>query len=98
MGNGYKKLLRDAKAELSHSRRGDCYDNAQTESLWSHLKTELLEALEWPVFTDLADAQTSVADYFDYYSHQRRHSSIGYLKPYLFHQQPLADITQFSPD
>ena len=93
VGNVYKTLLRDAQAQLSHSRRGECYDNAQAESLWSRLKTELLELREWPVFTDLADAQASVADYFDYYNHKRRHSSIGYLKPYLFHHQQLANIT-----
>lgn len=33
VGNVYKAMLRDAKAQLSHSRRGKCYDNAQTESL-----------------------------------------------------------------
>jgi len=52
----------------SQSRRGDCYDNAlpgttQAESLWSRLKTEVLELREWPVFADLADAQASIADY-----------------------------------
>ena len=75
---------------------------AQAESLWSRLKTEELEARDWPVFADLADAQSSVADYFDYYNHERRHSSIGYQKPYDFHQQQqqqqqLNNITQFSP-
>ncbi|WP_240735194.1 integrase core domain-containing protein [Hymenobacter sp. UV11] len=93
VGNVYKALLRDAQAHLSHSRRGECYDNAQAESLWSRLKTELLELRDWPIFRDLADAQASVAEYFDYYNHKRRHSSIGYLKPYLFHQQQLANIT-----
>ena len=44
MGNAYKALLRDAQARLSHSRRGECYDNAQAQSLWSRLKTEELEA------------------------------------------------------
>ena len=97
MGNAYKALLRDAQAQLSHSRRGECYDNAQAESLWSRLKTEVLEARDWPVFSDLADAQVSVAAYFDYYNHDRRHSSIGYQKPYQFHQQQLNNITQFSP-
>jgi len=98
VGNAYKALLRDAQARLSHSRRGECYDNAQAESLWSRLKTEELEARDWPVFTDLADAQASVADYFDYYNHERRHSSIGYQKPYQFHhQQQLNNITQSSP-
>ena len=98
VGNAYKALLRDAQARLSHSRRGESYDNAQAESLWSRLKTEELEARDWPVFTDLADAQASVADYFDYYNHERRHSSIGYQKPHQFHhQQQLNNITQSSP-
>ena len=49
------------------------------------------------MFADLADAKASVTDYFDYYNHQRLHSSIGYQKPYQFHQQQLTTITQFSP-
>ena len=97
VGNAYKALLQDVQVQLSHSRRGDCYDNAQAESLWARLKTEELEAHDWPVFADLADAQASVAAYFDYYNHERRHSSIGYQKPYQFHQQQLNNITQFSP-
>ena len=55
--------------------------------LWSRLKTEELEARDGPVFTDLANAQASVADYFNYYNHERRHSSIGYHKPYQSHQR-----------
>lgn len=88
-GNAYRKLLHDHQALRSQSRRGDCYDNAQAESLWSRLKTEVLELRERPVFADLADAQTSVADYFDYYNHERLHSSIGYQIPYHTHQQLL---------
>jgi putative transposase len=88
-GNGYRKLLHDHQALRSQSRRGDCYDNAQAESLWSRLKTEVLEVRERPVFTDLADAQVSVADYFDYYNHERLHSSIDYQTPYHIHQQLL---------
>ena len=87
--NTYRKLLHDHEAVRSQSRRGECYDNAQAESLWSRLKTEVLELREWPVFADLADAQTSVADYFDYYNHDRLHSSIDYQTPYRTHQQLL---------
>ena len=92
VGNAHKALLHGVKAQLSHSRRGE-YDNntlpgtTQAESLWSRLKTEVLEARDWSVFSDLADAQASIAAYFDYYNHNRRHSSIGYQKPYPFHQQ-----------
>ncbi|MDB5267209.1 MAG: hypothetical protein JWP58_249 [Hymenobacter sp.] len=88
-GKAYRKLLHDHQAVRSQSRRGDCYDNAQAESLWSRLKTEVLELRERPVFADLADAQRSVADYFDYYNHERLHSSIDYQIPYYAHQQLL---------
>ena len=70
------------------------YDNAlpgttQAESRWSRFKTEELGRREWAVFADLADAQTSAARYFDYYTHQRLHASIGYQFPYIVHQQSL---------
>jgi putative transposase len=88
-GNAYRKLLHDHEALRSQSRRGDCYDNAQAESLWSRLKTEELEQRDWPVFADLADAQHSVATYFDYYNHERRHSALAYLSPQTFYLQQL---------
>ena len=88
-GNAYCKLLHDHEALRSQSRRGDCYDNAQAESLWSRLKTEVFEGRERPVFTDLADAQVSIANYFDYYNHELLHSSIDYQTPYHTHQQLL---------
>ena len=90
-------LLRGAKTQLSHSRWGECDDNAQAESRWSRLKTEELEARDWPAFADLADAQASGTEYFDYCNHDCHYSSIGYQKPYQFHQQQFNNITQFSP-
>ena len=62
-GNAYRALLYGHRAARSRSCRGDCYDNAQAESLWSRLKTEVLELRERPVFANLSDAQASVADY-----------------------------------
>ncbi|MGI4740817.1 MAG: transposase [Janthinobacterium lividum] len=61
-GKVYRKLLHDHQALRSQSRRGNCYDKVQAESLWSRLKTEVLEGRERLVFADLADAQASVAD------------------------------------
>ena len=49
------------------------------------------------MFADLADALGRVAEYFDYYNHERRYSNIGYMKPDQFHQQQLSNITQLSP-
>ncbi len=75
-GNAYRALLHWHEALRSHSRRGECDDNAHAESRWSRLKTEELERREWPVFVDLADAQARVAAYFDYYHHERLHSGM----------------------
>ncbi len=86
-GNAYRQLLHDHGAVRWQSRRGDCYDNAQAESMWSRLKTEVLEIRERPLFADLADAQRSVAGYFYYYNHERLRSSIDYQTPYHTHQQ-----------
>ena len=96
-GNTYRKLLHGHQALRSPSRRGDCYGNAlpgttQAESRWSRLKTEVLEVRERSVLADLADAQRSVADYFDYCNHERLHFSIDYQTPWHTHQQ----LLQFS--
>ena len=58
----------------------------QAESRWSRLKTEVLELHEWPIFTNLADTQANVTDYFDCYNHERLHASISYQNPYYTHQ------------
>jgi putative transposase len=77
-GNGYQHLLHDHEAFRSQSRRIDCYDNTPAESHWSRPKTEVFKLRERPIFTNLADVQASVADNFDYYSHELLHCSINY--------------------
>ena len=86
----------------SQSRRGEYYDSAlpgttQVESCWSRLKTKVLELHESLVFAFLADAQVSVADYFNYYNHDRLHASIGYQTLYLAHQQILKTTALHCP-
>ena len=88
-GNACRALLHQPTAARSQCRRGECYDNAQAESLWSRFKTEELERWEWAVFADLTDAQASAASYPDYYNDQRLHSSTGHQFPYIAHQQLL---------
>jgi putative transposase len=89
IGQAYKKLLADAGAQWSQSRKAECLDNAQAESLWSRFKTEELAARPQPYFADLADARASVATYFDYYNYERRHSALAYQTPQSFYLQQL---------
>lgn len=86
VGNACKALQREARAQLSHSRGGECESCARAESLWSRLKTEELEARDWPVLADLIDAQASVVDCSDCYNHDRPHSSISYQTPCCAHR------------
>ena len=83
----YRRLLTERHFVRSMSRRGECYDNAQAESLWSRVKTELL--LGRSAFASVAEAQAELATYFDYYNYQRRHSALGYECPHIFEQQAL---------
>lgn len=70
---------------------GECYDNAQAESLWSRVKTEVL--LDRSSFASVAEVQAEQAAYFDY-NHQRRHSALGYECPHTFEKQPLLTKVQ----
>ena len=86
-GNLYRRLLTERDLVRSRSRRGDCYDNAQAESLWSRVKTEVL--LDRSACASLAEAQAELATYFNYYNHQRRHSTLSDECPHSFEQQAL---------
>ena len=85
--NAYRRLLTEHHSVRSMSRKGECYDNAQAESLWSRVKTELL--LGRSAFASVAEAQAELATYFNYYNQQRRHSALGYECPHIFEQQTL---------
>ncbi|HIC3435359.1 TPA: IS3 family transposase, partial [Campylobacter jejuni] len=55
----YANLLQEQGLTGSHSRRGNCFDNACVESFFSHLKTEKLY-LEKP--RDIAHARKLIAE------------------------------------
>ena len=71
-------------------QRGDCYDNAPTESFWGSMQIELLNRQKWRTKLELAIA---IADYIEhFYNPARRHSSLGYLTPNEFdklHSTPI---------
>ena len=63
----------------SMSRKGDCWDNAVAESLFSTLE---FECRGLHVFADLADAQHVIGEYFDgFYNTVRMHSTIDDCSP-----------------
>jgi len=52
----------------SMSRKGNCLDNAPTESFFSQLKEELIRHIQ---IKDFQDAVQVVEDYIDFYNHDR---------------------------
>lgn len=65
--------------------RGDCFDNAVTESFFATLECELLDRSTFRTHTQ---ARTAIFDYLEgFYNTHRRHSAPGYRSPAAFERQ-----------
>ena len=81
----YQKALSGAGIVCSMSRRGNCFDNAPTESFFASLKRELVYRRH---FTTRSEAKRAIFSWIEvWYNRKRRHSSLGYLSPEAFEQQ-----------
>ena len=85
--NDYRKLIAAFKMTSSMSRKGDCWDNAVTETLFGSLKVERLHGLR---FDTRRLAKDEVMDWIAFYNHRRLHSTLGYTSPMAFEQKWLA--------
>ncbi len=81
----YQALLAERSVTVSMSRKGNCWDNAVTESFFGTLKGECVDL---SCFQTRAEARQTVFEYIEcYYNRLRRHSSLGYVSPVAFEQQ-----------
>ena len=75
----YRKLLTQNKMVCSMSRKGDCWDNAVSESFFATLKSELIETKPWET---REQARAAVFEYIEvWYNRERLHSSLDYNSP-----------------
>jgi transposase InsO family protein len=85
VSNNFRAMLEANECRQSMSRRANCWDNAQAESLFSRYKAELLED---GVFDDVSQARSETFSYIEgYYNRMRRHSSLGYKTPAEFERE-----------
>ena len=78
----YLDDVKKAGFKASMSRRGNCYDNAPTESFWGTLKQELIFHVRFKTRIEAIDA---IQEYIEiFYNRVRRHSAIGNVAPSIF--------------
>ena len=80
--HAFQARLHEYGMVCSMSRKGNCWDNAPTESFFNSLKNERVHGTRY----DTRDE--AIADVFDYiepfYNRRRQHSTLGYVSPVKF--------------
>ena len=75
----FQDLLREYGMKCSMSRKGNCWDNAPTESWFGSFKNERIHG------ESTVDQQTMRESVFEYievfYNRKRKHSTLGYQSP-----------------
>ena len=75
----YATLAGELGVTLSVGRKGDCWDNAVSESWFATFKTELIDTRPWPTRAGLRRAAFEFIE--GWYNTRRLHSSLGYRSP-----------------
>jgi len=77
--DSHRKILQQHGIEQSMSRKGDCWDNAVSESFFHTLKTELVHHCN---FKTREEAKHQIFEYIEiFYNRIRLHSANDYLSP-----------------
>ena len=86
-GHEFQGALASYEMRSSMSRKGNCWDNAPTESLWARLKVGRLYGKR---FATRREAMDEVMDWLTFYNHRRLHSTLGHVSPMTFEQRWIA--------
>jgi putative transposase len=77
-----RNMLKENNISQSMSSKGNCYDNAPTESFFATLKRELIYR---KTFRTREEAKQQIFEYIEiFYNRYRRHSTLNYLSPVQF--------------
>jgi putative transposase len=77
----FRAVIEKHGVRASMSRKGNCWDNAVTETLFGSLKVEWLHGQR---FTSIRQAKDAVLAWLLWYNRERMHSTLNYLSPVEF--------------
>jgi transposase InsO family protein len=80
----FNQVLKECSIQPSMSRKGDCWDNACSETLFASLKVERLHGQR---FQTIRQAKDETLDWLLWYNRTRLHSTLKYVSPTQFEQQ-----------
>jgi len=83
----FQRQLEAFSMRGSMSRKGNCWDNAVTETLFGSLKVERLADMRFPT---RRAAKDEIVSWLTFYNHRRLHSTLGYVSPMNFEKNRLA--------
>lgn len=85
---GFREVVSQQKFVQSMSRKGNCWDNAVSESFIRSLKTELIYHIN---LVDVNHAQQVLFKYIEsFYNARRLHATLGYVSPVEYETRHLA--------
>ena len=80
----FSQVLSEHRITPSMSRKGNCWDNACSETLFGSLKVERLHGMR---FQTIRQAKDETLDWLLWYNRTRMHSTLKYNSPMQFEQQ-----------
>ena len=83
--HAYQKILTQNGFEVSMSRKGNCWDNAVSETFFKTLKAELIWRQKWQTRRQVEAALFQYINGF--YNPRRRHSALGWKSPLAFERK-----------
>jgi len=76
--NDFTKVLENAKVRISMDGKGRAFDNIMVEHLWRTVKYEEVYLND---YLDYFSCRARLANYFEFYNNERRHTSLGKRTP-----------------
>lgn len=80
--HAFQEKLRKYGMTCSMSRKGNCWDNAPTESWFNSFKNERIHGVRYATHADMKAASFEYIEVF--YNRKRLHSTLGYRSPVQF--------------